>query len=244
MRDGRLKEEVRTLSFCFYFCSRSFLKSIQVGKNLVAMMRRVHPSIDLRHFSVRVDDEGIAGRDLHHGQVRERAVSPRDALAVIGQQLEVQSFFRAELFMRLHAVEAHAQHHRVALGKFRLVDLKIVRFPRASRSLVLRIKVEHHPLSSIILEARSGTLLRGEREIGSGAAYSRQRGARKQSRNQKNHPDYDQQQQHDLQHTNLRILLKKRPLRAAGMDSKSEMKGTESFRQQKSSRLHMIKRCA
>ena len=51
--------------------------------------------------------------ELHHSKIRKRPVGAADLAVAVSQQLEVQSFFGAELFMRVHAVHTHSQNHRV-----------------------------------------------------------------------------------------------------------------------------------
>ena len=78
----------------------------------------------------------------------------------IGQQFEVQAFLGAELLVRVHAVEAHAQHNRVFLGVLRLVHLKVVGFAGAAWGLIFGIEIKDDPLSTVVLQADGRAVLR------------------------------------------------------------------------------------
>lgn len=69
----------------------------------------------------------------------------------VRQQLEVETFLRAELFVGIHVVATDSKNNRIALGKFGLVHLKLVGFARSTRGLVLWIEVKDDPLASVIL---------------------------------------------------------------------------------------------
>ena len=71
----------------------------------------------------------------------------------VSQEFEIQTFFGAKLFVRIYAVETHAENHGVALGIFWLIHLKIMSFAGAARSLVLGIKIQNDPFATVILEA-------------------------------------------------------------------------------------------
>src|SRR5580693_1187988 len=125
------------------------------------MPPRVDAGIHLGNLPAGINEEGMPRRELYYSQVGKRAINAAHLAVAIGQQLEVQSFFGAELFMRVYAVYIHAQHYRVALGILRLIRLKVVRFARAAGSLILGIKIEHHPAAAVILQADESAFLPG-----------------------------------------------------------------------------------
>ena len=63
-----------------------------------------------------VDEEGVPGGELCHTQVFQRTVGMAHLAIVVGQQLEVESLFGAELCVRVDAVDANAENDRVAVG--------------------------------------------------------------------------------------------------------------------------------
>ena len=77
----------------------------------------------------------------------------------VGQQLEIQSFFSAELPVRVGAVHAHAQNYRIPPRILGLITLKIVRLNRAAAGEVLGIEVKNHPLSAMVFQADLRTFL-------------------------------------------------------------------------------------
>ena len=96
---------------------------------------------------------------LHHAEISERSVGVGDFVVSIGQELEVQSFLGAELFVRVDAIEAHTQHNGVAIGVPRLIDLKVVGFARAAWRLIFRIEIKDNPFSAVVCEADGGAFL-------------------------------------------------------------------------------------
>ena len=68
----------------------------------------------------------------------------------VGQQRKRQLVLGNELVMRFDIVGADAEHHRVQLGKLRVIVAKIARFRRAARGHVLGIKVQHYVLTAKI----------------------------------------------------------------------------------------------
>src|SRR5271167_621369 len=100
------------------------------------MPRRIDARISPGNLPAGIDKEGMPRRKLYHSKIRQRTVGSAHLAVTVGQQLEVQSFFGAELLMRVNAVDAHAQHHRMALGVLRLIHLEVVGFAGTARSLV------------------------------------------------------------------------------------------------------------
>src|ERR1700739_2741170 len=62
-----------------------FLQLVKRGQNLFTMAYWVNVGIDLRHFALGIDQEGLAGREFHYGQVRERTIGAAHYAVCIGQ---------------------------------------------------------------------------------------------------------------------------------------------------------------
>ena len=100
----------------------------------------------------------------------------------VGEQFETEAFFRAELLVRIDAIQAQSQNHSIALGKFVLVHLKLVGFAGSTRSLIFGVEIKDDPFAAIIPEADL-TILGGQGEIGSHGSLSGFRRARQHARN-------------------------------------------------------------
>lgn len=87
----------------------------------------------------------------------------------VRQHLEVETLFRAELFVRVDTVEAHSQNNRIVFGILGLVHLELVGFARSTRGLIFGIEVKDNPLAAVVLQADEA-ILRGQGEIGSHAS--------------------------------------------------------------------------
>ncbi len=72
------------------------------------MFGRIDAGVHLRNLSGGIDQEGVAGGELYDSEVGERPVGVHHFMARVSQQFEVETFFRAELFVRVHAVAAHS----------------------------------------------------------------------------------------------------------------------------------------
>src|SRR5207302_2127402 len=83
----------------------------------------------------------------------------------VSQQLEIQPLLRAEVLVRIHAVYTDPKHDGVSLGVLRLVALKVACFKRAPAGEISGIKIQHHPLSAIVLETDWLAFLRRKSEI-------------------------------------------------------------------------------
>ena len=95
----------------------------------------------------------MPGGKSHQPEIVQRTVGVADFVLAVGQQLEVQTFLRAELFVGIDAIHAHAQHDRVSLRILRLIHLELVGFARSTGRLIFGIEVKHHPLAAVILQA-------------------------------------------------------------------------------------------
>src|SRR5258708_39637292 len=142
------------------------------------MPRGIDADICLGNPSVRVDKKGVASGKFHHSKIGERTISPAHFTICIGEQFEVQSFFRTEFSVRVDTVHAHSQDNGVTLGVPGLIHLKVVSFARATRRLILRIEVKDDPTLSVILQANERTFLRSQSEVGRAVARLWSSGAR------------------------------------------------------------------
>jgi hypothetical protein len=117
----------------------------------------------------------------------------------VGQQLETQALFCAELLVGIDAVEAYSEDHCVALSVLGLVHLELVGFARSARSLVFGIEIENDPLATVILEA-DRAILGWQGEIGSHASLRRLSGARQHLGDQEHGSHYEHDEQDDPRH--------------------------------------------
>src|SRR5277367_971288 len=83
----------------------------------------------------------------------------------IRQQLKIQPFLRAEFLMRIRAVHAHPQNHRVLRLILRQIPLEVMRLGRASTGKILRIEIQHHPFPPIFIQTHRLPLLRIQSKI-------------------------------------------------------------------------------
>src|SRR5271163_4712267 len=83
----------------------------------------------------------------------------------IRQQLKIQPFLRAEFLMRIRAVHAHPQNHRVLRLILRQIPLKVMRLGGASAGKILRIEIQHHPFPPIFIQTHRLPVLRIQSKI-------------------------------------------------------------------------------
>ena len=114
------------------------------------MVGGIHAGVYLCDSSGGIDHEAVAGRKLHDTKICEGAVSGSRLMVGVGKELEVEAFFRAELFVRVDVVEAHSENDSVPFGVFGLIHLKLVGFTRSTGGLVFRIEIEDDPLATIV----------------------------------------------------------------------------------------------
>ena len=122
------------------------------SQHIAAVPRGIDAGINPGNLPARIDEESMPRGKLYHSKIRKRSVGAAHLTVAISQQLEVQSFFGAELFMRVHAVHTYAENHGVPFGVLRMICLKVVRFPRASRSLILGVRESIDLAPAVILQ--------------------------------------------------------------------------------------------
>jgi hypothetical protein len=140
------------------------LQLLQIGQHFLAVTLRTHLQINLPDHTRRINQERVARGKGHSVVFRDRAVVLHDRMIRIGQQFEVQSFFRAETFVRIDIVDADAENHRVLLRILIDVPLKVVGFNRAAGSEILGIEIKDNPLPFKLIERNLRTFLTGQRE--------------------------------------------------------------------------------
>src|SRR5664280_221951 len=132
---------------CLYRLSaRHRLEGGEIREHVVAMGRRADLYVDLPDDTGRVDQEGVPRGERLVPVRREGSVRLRDNRLGVGEQLEVQTFLRADALVRVHRVDADAEDDRVRLFVLREVALEVVGLHRAAGREVLRIEVEDDPL--------------------------------------------------------------------------------------------------
>src|SRR5579883_91097 len=150
-------------------------KLVERRKHFFAVVRRIYFGPDFGDFSLRIDEKGVAVRNLEPGVIAQRTVLRHHLLVRITQQREVQPVFRAELLVAVHCVHAHAKNHSIGFLELLLVALEIVGLNRAAGGHVLGIEVEHHPLAAEAVETDRFAFLRRQREIRCLLAHLRKR---------------------------------------------------------------------
>src|ERR1039457_3757046 len=135
----------------------------QRGEHFLAVFGGTDAGPDLGDLARRVDQEGIA---RSHAAGAQRPVLVHHFLIRIGEQLERQALFGAELLVAIGGIHADADDDGVLLLVLRQVLLKVVRFNGAALRHVFRVEVQHHPLSTKLLQADLATLLGRQRELG------------------------------------------------------------------------------
>ena len=95
----------------------------------------------------------------------QRPVLVHHLLVRVGEQLEREALFGAELFVAIGGIHADADDDGVLLLVLRQVLLEVVGFDGAALRHVLRVEVQHHPLSLIVLQADVAALLGRQREL-------------------------------------------------------------------------------
>src|SRR5579864_3104386 len=86
----------------------SALESIEFRQHFRAVFERIDASIGLGDLAVGINQERVARRKFDEAEVGQRSIGVAYVMAGVGEQFEIQTFLRAELFMRIHAVDAHA----------------------------------------------------------------------------------------------------------------------------------------
>ena len=159
----------------------SFLEGIQLRQDFGTGGVWVHAGVDLGDFSSWIDKEGVAGSEFGDGEVGEGSVGAGDFALGVGEEFEIQSLLRAEVFMRVDSVQAHAQYNGIVLCILRLVHLELVGFAGSTWCLIFRIEIEDNPVAAIVLETDGSAFLRGQSEIGSGGTRGGNGGAREET---------------------------------------------------------------
>src|ERR1700678_1343827 len=141
-------------------------------------MRDVYVCPNLHDLALRIDQEGIAlghGDDVVAlGELQSEGAIALDHLVIgIGQQMESQRVFRAELLVAVDRIHAHTENDSVGGVILWQVVLEFVSFNRAASGHVLRIEVQHHPLALHAVKRDGRAVLRGKAECGGNLAHRR-----------------------------------------------------------------------
>ena len=111
-----------------------------------------HLGEDLADGALAIDEKGgaVNAPEIAPVAILEDvdAVLLRDFSLLVSQQRKRQGVFFAELPMLLRAVEADADDFGVFLREFGPQVAKGARFAGAASRIVLRVKVQNHPLST------------------------------------------------------------------------------------------------
>ena len=113
----------------------------------------VNLTVDLCNVAAGIDDEGMPSRDGHASPLSEATVLICYFTCGIGQQRERQAVFFRKAGMAFGAVETDAQHLRIHGPQFEDVIPEIACLRGATGRIVFRVKVQHHPLAQVLLEA-------------------------------------------------------------------------------------------
>src|SRR6185312_12712185 len=144
--------------------ARLLFESVESRQNLFAVMRGIDAGPHFDDLAFGIDEKRIPRREVNAHHASQRAVLRHDFLIGIGQKLESEPLFRAKLFVAAGGIHADAQDDRVGLLVLGEVALEIMRFDGATGRAVLRIKIEHDPLSMKIFGTESASVLRRQHE--------------------------------------------------------------------------------
>src|ERR1700687_3191650 len=87
-------------------------KRFQIAGDVLSVTRSVDAEIDSRDLPVRIDQEGVAPRELHEAEVSQRSVPRCNFAFSISQKNERELVFTRELRVAVAAVDAYATHSR------------------------------------------------------------------------------------------------------------------------------------
>src|SRR5579859_438044 len=130
------------------------------------MTCRLDSAKNLSYYALRIDDECIPGGVLLALVLHHASIFARNLRSFVGKKFEVQTFFGAEILVRLAGVETHAQHNCILSLIFCLILLKTVGLKGASLSEIFGIEVKNYPFAPILLQRNRRSILRVQLEIG------------------------------------------------------------------------------
>src|SRR5262245_11097787 len=131
----------------------ALFKLCQILEHLLAVIGRLHASVNFGDFAFGINDEGVSRSEFASFVIHYRPVFCRDFRVGIGEQFEVESFLSAKILVRLSGVYAHTENYCAGVLVFRKIALKIARLHRATAGEILWIKIEHDPFAAIIFQA-------------------------------------------------------------------------------------------
>ena len=124
-----------------------------------------YAGVHLYDIAVGINDECITRGELLALVIHYGAVLRRDFRVRIGEQLEVEPFFRAKIFVRLRGIDAYSENHCAGIAVFDDVALKIAGFHGATAGEIFRIEIKNHPFPVIIFQTHLRTVSGAETEI-------------------------------------------------------------------------------
>src|SRR6185312_834571 len=151
--------------------SFSALQVCQLPEHFLTMSFGLYLAISLPYNAVGIDDERISRCILLALKFGDAPILGSDPGRFIRQELEIESFFRAELLVGIAGIKAHAQNDCVLRLILCFIALEVVRLNRASLSKILGIEVQNDPFAAILIERDRASVLRWQREIGSSIAF-------------------------------------------------------------------------
>src|SRR5437868_7237544 len=119
----------------------------------------LYSAINLAHNSAGIDDKCVPSRIFLSLEVRQTPILSYNFSGLVCQKLEIQSFFRAKLPMRIACVKTYAEHHRILRLILCSISLEIVGLNRAALGEVFGIEIQYHPFSPILLKRDWGSIL-------------------------------------------------------------------------------------
>ncbi len=98
-------------------------------------------------------DKKGAALDAHHPPavhvfLLDDAIQVADGLVAVREQVEREPVFRPEILMGPYAVAGDAENDGAQLLEFRMMIAESLALPGAARSVVTRVEMEHHMVSS------------------------------------------------------------------------------------------------
>ena len=118
-----------------------------------------------RYFWFVTKSELARGPSRTPRRIGQQTIFTRHFVVSVGEQFEVQAFFRAELLMRIGTVHADSEYDRVVFFVLFLIPLKVMRLNGAAVGEILRIEIKHHPAAAVVFEVDGLAFLRSEGKV-------------------------------------------------------------------------------
>ena len=130
------------------------------------MLVRIYFFVVPGDVAVRINNKCLPLRHCHAKHARFYAVNRRRLTVGVGKQREGQAIFFSERLVRFSIVQTDTQDLCVNIAEGENIVAEITGLGRADRSPVRGVKVQHHPLVTIIFKGVQLAVLIGELKLG------------------------------------------------------------------------------